>query len=313
MCGIAEVLINLGYARAGLGHEGQPVTSWLTAQLGARDRTRARGGEYRRRRCGGGLERNRARQPGSRRRARASGFRWSRAPKCSPSSCASVIRLRWRARMARRRRPAWWPAFWPRAAKIRPSSSVACLKSAGSNARLGTGRYLVAEADESDASFTHLQPLIAIVTNIDNDHLATHGGDFELLKESFVEFLHNLPFYGLAVLCIDDENVRSILRAGRPADSVLRTAQPAADVRAENIRRNGLQTTSTSCARRARRSTVTVNLPGTAQRAQFTRGDCGRDRGRRRGCRDSARARQLPGYRAAHAAHRATSRPLWAA
>src|SRR5882672_10038470 len=114
------------------------------------------------------------------------------------------------------------------------------LKSAGSNARLGTGRYLVAEADESDASFTRLQPLIAIVTNIDKDHLATHGGDFELLKESFLDFLHNLPFYGLAVLCIDDVNVRSITRSvGRPIVSYGLTSEDA-DVRATNIRRNGL-------------------------------------------------------------------------
>ena len=91
------------------------------------------------------------------------------------------------------------------------------LKSAGSNAKLGTSRYLVAEADESDASFLHLQPVVAIVTNIDNDHLGTHGGDFEKLKQSFVEFLHNLPFYGLAVLCSDDEVVREILpQVGRP-------------------------------------------------------------------------------------------------
>jgi UDP-N-acetylmuramate--alanine ligase len=91
------------------------------------------------------------------------------------------------------------------------------LKSAGSNARLGTGRYLVAEADESDASFLHLQPTIAIVTNIDNDHLGTHAGDFARLCESFVSFLHNLPFYGLAVLCQDDEHVQGILpRVGRP-------------------------------------------------------------------------------------------------
>ena len=87
------------------------------------------------------------------------------------------------------------------------------LKSADSNARLGAGRYLVAEADESDASFMHLQPMIAIVTNIDNDHLATHDGDFARLKQSFVDFLHNLPFYGLAVLCADDEHVQSILEA----------------------------------------------------------------------------------------------------
>src|SRR5579872_6601052 len=115
------------------------------------------------------------------------------------------------------------------------------LKSAGSNARLGAGRYLVAEADESDSSFTHLQPLIAIVTNIDNDHLSTHGGDFQRLKQSFVEFLHNLPFYGLAVLCLDDEHVRSIVQEiGRPVLSYGFDA--SADVRAVNLRPQGLKT-----------------------------------------------------------------------
>lgn len=82
------------------------------------------------------------------------------------------------------------------------------LTSAGTNARLGEGDYLVAEADESDASFLHLQPMVSIVTNIDADHMATYGGDFERLKSTFIEFLHNLPFYGLAVLCIDDPHVR---------------------------------------------------------------------------------------------------------
>src|SRR5687768_10112352 len=115
------------------------------------------------------------------------------------------------------------------------------LKSAGSNAKLGTSRFLVAEADESDASFLHLQPVIAIVTNIDNDHLVTHGGDFEKLKQSFVEFLHNLPFYGLAVLCLDDGNVRGILsRIGRPM--ITYGVASEADVRAVNIQRRGLQT-----------------------------------------------------------------------
>jgi UDP-N-acetylmuramate--alanine ligase len=137
------------------------------------------------------------------------------------------------------------------------------LKSAGTNARLGAGRYLVAEADESDASFTHLQPLIAIVTNIDNDHLATHGGDFELLKHSFVEFLHNLPFYGLAVLCLDDVNVRGIVRAvGRPIVSYGLTSEDA-DVRAVNIRREGLQTTYDVMRASGAPLNVTVNLPGT--------------------------------------------------
>lgn len=85
------------------------------------------------------------------------------------------------------------------------------LNSAGSNAGLGESRYLVAEADESDASFLHLQPMVAIVTNIDADHMSTYGGDFSKLKQTFIDFLHNLPFYGLAVVCIDDPVVREIL------------------------------------------------------------------------------------------------------
>lgn len=85
------------------------------------------------------------------------------------------------------------------------------LNSSGTNARLGASRYLVAEADESDASFLHLQPMTSIITNIDADHMETYGGDFDKLKQTFIDFLHNLPFYGLAVLCIDDDNVREIL------------------------------------------------------------------------------------------------------
>ena len=91
------------------------------------------------------------------------------------------------------------------------------LNSAGTNARLGESRYLVAEADESDASFMHLQPMVAVVTNIEADHMSTYGGDFENLKKYFIDFLHNLPFYGLAVLCIDDPVVRELLpRISRP-------------------------------------------------------------------------------------------------
>lgn len=85
------------------------------------------------------------------------------------------------------------------------------LNSAGTNARLGTGRYLIAEADESDASFLHLQPLVSIVTNIEADHMDTYGGDFSKLRATFLEFLHNLPFYGLAVVCIDDPVIRGLL------------------------------------------------------------------------------------------------------
>jgi UDP-N-acetylmuramate--alanine ligase len=136
------------------------------------------------------------------------------------------------------------------------------LKSAGTNARLGAGRYLVAEADESDASFLHLNPMIAIVTNIDNDHLGTHDGDFDRLKQSFVEFLHNLPFYGLAVLCVDDHHIRSILnKVNRPI--VGYGFSEGADLRAENLRREGLRT-HFDVVRRADglRISVTVNLPG---------------------------------------------------
>jgi UDP-N-acetylmuramate--alanine ligase len=135
------------------------------------------------------------------------------------------------------------------------------LKSADSNARLGAGRYLVAEADESDASFMHLQPMIAIVTNIDNDHLATHDGDFARLKQSFVDFLHNLPFYGLAVLCVDDEHVSRILESvGRPY--VTYGFNEGADIRAVNVQRLGLQSRYEALRAGREPLTVTINLPG---------------------------------------------------
>ena len=135
------------------------------------------------------------------------------------------------------------------------------LQSADSNARLGAGRYLVAEADESDASFMHLQPMIAIVTNIDNDHLGTHDGDFARLQQSFIDFLHNLPFYGLAVLCIDDARVQSIL--GEVARPYLTYGFDApADVRAVNVRRDGMQSHYDVERAGQPRLEITINLPG---------------------------------------------------
>jgi UDP-N-acetylmuramate--alanine ligase len=113
------------------------------------------------------------------------------------------------------------------------------LNSAGTNARLGRGQYLVAEADESDASFLHLQPFMAVVTNIDADHMATYGGDFARLKQTFVDFLHNLPFYGLAVLCADDPVVRDILpRVHKPVRTY--AIESIADWRALDVRQQGL-------------------------------------------------------------------------
>lgn len=85
------------------------------------------------------------------------------------------------------------------------------LNSAGSNARLGAGRYLIAEADESDASFLHLQPMATVITNIEADHMDTYQGDFEKLKATYLEFLHNLPFYGLVVVCLDDPVLRQLI------------------------------------------------------------------------------------------------------
>ncbi|MBC8210968.1 MAG: UDP-N-acetylmuramate--L-alanine ligase [Gammaproteobacteria bacterium] len=115
------------------------------------------------------------------------------------------------------------------------------LNSSGSHAKLGDSEYLVAEADESDASFLYLQPIISIVTNIDQDHLSTYEGDFERLKHTFVEFLHHLPFYGLAVLCIDDPVVREILpQVARPV--LTYGFSEDADVRISEVRADTVRT-----------------------------------------------------------------------
>ena len=118
------------------------------------------------------------------------------------------------------------------------------LNSSGSHSRLGLSDYLVAEADESDASFLYLQPMMSIVTNIDKDHLSTYEGDFERLKQTFVEFLHHLPFYGLAVVCIDDPVVREILpEIARPLLTYGESED--ADVRITGIIAKGARTSFT--------------------------------------------------------------------
>jgi UDP-N-acetylmuramate--alanine ligase len=135
------------------------------------------------------------------------------------------------------------------------------LNSAGTNARLGQSRYLVAEADESDASFLHLQPMSAIVTNIDADHMHTYGGDFARLENTFIEFLHNLPFYGVAVLCVDDPVVRKLLpRVNR---QVIRYGfSDDADLRAENVRQNGMSTAFRVVRTEGEPLEITLNMPG---------------------------------------------------
>ena len=108
------------------------------------------------------------------------------------------------------------------------------LEAAGANARLGQGEFIVAEADESDASFLYLTPVMAVVTNIDADHMETYGHDFGRLKQAFVDFIQRLPFYGMAVLCVDDANVREIMpRITKPVTTY--GVSEAAQVRATDI------------------------------------------------------------------------------
>lgn len=119
------------------------------------------------------------------------------------------------------------------------------LNSAGTNAKLGGSRYLVAEADESDASFLHLTPMVSVVTNIEADHMHTYGGDFGRLKQTFIDFLHNLPFYGTAVLCSDDPVVTELMPSISRA-VITYGFNESADVRAENVCQKGLRTTFTA-------------------------------------------------------------------
>lgn len=135
------------------------------------------------------------------------------------------------------------------------------LNSAGSNARLGAGRYLIAEADESDASFLHLQPLATVITNIEADHMDTYQGDFEKLKATYLEFCHNLPFYGVAVVCIDDPVLRGLIpQIGR---TVLTYGfSEDADFRISEFSQSGTQTTFVITDSNGNQREVVLNLPG---------------------------------------------------
>jgi UDP-N-acetylmuramate--alanine ligase len=136
------------------------------------------------------------------------------------------------------------------------------LISAGANARLGTGDFIVAEADESDASFLNLFPVIEVITNIDADHMDTYGHDFARLKQAFIEFTHRLPFYGIAVLCVDDPNVREILPfVSKP---IIRYGLGAeAQVRAVNVEARDGKMHFTTLREDASPLDIVLNLPGT--------------------------------------------------
>ena len=139
------------------------------------------------------------------------------------------------------------------------------LNAAGANSRLGTGDYIVVEADESDASFLNLMPVMAVVTNIDADHMDTYGHDFARLKQAFVEFMHRMPFYGAAMLCVDDPGVRSIMADDLAADRQLRLRRRRDGARRRRARPTGRTMRFTVQRRNGVRMPdlqVTLNLPG---------------------------------------------------
>jgi UDP-N-acetylmuramate--alanine ligase len=135
------------------------------------------------------------------------------------------------------------------------------LNAAASNARLGAGDFIVVEADESDASFLHLQPVMAVVTNIDADHMGTYAHDFERLKQAFAQFLQNLPFYGAAILCGNDAHVRAILPAVTKPVITYGTLEDAS-VRASDIRHDAGRMRFRAHREKAAPLEVTLNLPG---------------------------------------------------
>ncbi|ENU60002.1 UDP-N-acetylmuramate--L-alanine ligase [Acinetobacter guillouiae] len=135
------------------------------------------------------------------------------------------------------------------------------LNRTGVNAALGASRFIVAEADESDASFLHLEPMAAIVTNIDADHMDTYGGSFDVLKDTFIKFLQKMPFYGLAVVCGDDANIREIMpRIGRPV--LTYGFDEDNDIRAIDVEQVGMQSSFTVLRKGREPLRLTINLPG---------------------------------------------------
>ena len=185
------------------------------------------------------------------------------------------------------------------------------LNSAGANARLGTGDYIVVEADESDASFLNLTPMIAVITNIDADHMETYGHDFARLQQAFVEFTQRLPFYGAAVLCIDDAHVREIMPfVSKPV--LTYGLSPEAQFRAVDVRADGARMRFTLLRVNGvagRRSRCVLNAPGVHNVRNALAAIAVADELGVSGRRDRRRAGRVPRRRAALPALRRDRRP----
>ncbi|WP_277052093.1 UDP-N-acetylmuramate--L-alanine ligase [Zestomonas thermotolerans] len=259
MCGIAEVLLNLGYQVSGSDLKASPVTERLVS-FGAKIYIghRAENAEQ-----ADVLVVSSAVNPSNPEVAAAQERRIPVVPRAE--MLAELMRYRYGIAVAGTHGKTTTTSLIASvlaAGGLDPTFVIGGrLTAAGTNAQLGSSRYLVAEADESDASFLHLQPMVAVVTNIDMDHMGTYQGDFGKLKKTFVEFLHNLPFYGLAVLCVDDPVVREILpQVARP--TVTYGLAEDADVRAINVRQDGMQTHFTVLRNGLAPLDVSVNMPG---------------------------------------------------
>ncbi|MCQ4346032.1 UDP-N-acetylmuramate--L-alanine ligase [Pseudomonas stutzeri] len=259
MCGIAEVLLNLGYQVSGSDLKASPVTARLES-FGAEIFVghRAENAD-----AADVLVVSSAINPANPEVARALERRIPVVPRAE--MLAELMRYRHGIAVAGTHGKTTTTSLIASvfaAAGLDPTFVIGGkLTAAGTNAQLGASRYLVAEADESDASFLHLQPMVSVVTNIDADHMSTYGGDFNRLKKTFVDFLHNLPFYGLAVLCVDDPVVREILpQVSRPI--VTYGFDEGADLRAVNLRQEGMRTFFTVLRQGREPLDVVVNMPG---------------------------------------------------
>ena len=238
MCGIAEVLLNLGYVVSGSDLKASPSTARLQ-QLGARVAFGHRGENI------GDSDVVVVSSAVNESNPEVAAARQLRVPIVRRAEMlAELMRYRHGIAVAgthgKTTTTSLITAIFAEAG-LDPTFVIGGLvNSAGTNAALGESRYLVAEADESDASFLHLQPMVSVITNIEADHMATYDGDFSKLKRTFIEFLHNLPFYGMAVVCVDDPVVRDIMPdIGRP--TLTYGFSEDADFRIHSLQKLGMQ------------------------------------------------------------------------